>query len=145
MNRIAVKFKKTDARAQTPRYATDGSGAFDIAALDGADIPPMFAATIETGLAFEIPPGHAMLIYSRSGHGFKHGIRLSNCVGLIDSDYRAEIKVKLHNDGGEPFFVEPGDRIAQAVIVPLPQTDFIEVAELSSTARGLGGFGSTGR
>jgi dUTP pyrophosphatase len=139
-----IKIKQTHPDAQTPRYATCGAAAFDLYALDGAEIPPTFAVTIRTGLAFEIPEGHAMLIQSRSGHGFKHGIRLSNCTGLIDPDYRGEVQVRLHNDGDAPFTVEPGDRIAQALIVAAPRVTFELSAELSTTARGNGGFGSTG-
>lgn len=85
-----------------------------------------------------------MLIYSRSGHGFKHGVRLANAVGVIDSDYRGEVQVKLVNDGGMPFYVNKGDRIAQAMLVPVQQFQLAEVEDLSETARGAGGFGSTG-
>lgn len=85
-----------------------------------------------------------MMVYSRSGHGFKSDVRLANCVGVIDSDYRGEVKVKLTNDGNEYMQVNEGDRIAQAMIIPVEQVKFIEVAELSDTERGTGGFGSTG-
>lgn len=139
-----IKTKSLHPDAQPPRYATHGAAAFDLVALDSADIPPMFAATLRTGLAFEIPEGHAMLILSRSGHGFKNGVRLSNCVGLIDPDYRGEVMVRLHNDGDAPFSVEAGDRIAQALIVQAPRVTFEMLDELSDTARGTSGFGSTG-
>ncbi|MDX9716304.1 MAG: dUTP diphosphatase [Thauera sp.] len=139
-----IPIKKLHPDAQPPRYATHDAAAFDLVALEGAEIPPMFAATIRTGLAFEVPPGYAMQILSRSGHGFKHGVRLSNAVGLIDPDYRGEVMVRLHNDGDAPFEVEAGDRIAQAMIVAAPRVTFELVDDLSDTARGEGGFGSTG-
>lgn len=141
---MKLKIQPLHPDAQPPRYATHGAACFDLVAIDGAEIPPMFAATLRTGLAFEIPEGYEMVILSRSGHGFKHGIRLSNSVGCIDSDYRGEVMVRLHNDGDRPFVVEPGDRIAQAKIVPVQRIEFEVVAELSATARGEGGFGSTG-
>jgi dUTP pyrophosphatase len=85
-----------------------------------------------------------MLIFSRSGHGFKNDVRLSNCVGVIDSDYRGEVQIKLSNDGGDHFTINNDDRIAQAMLVKLPWVELIEVDELSETARGTNGFGSTG-
>lgn len=139
-----IKIKQLHPDAQPPRYATHDAAAFDLVALESAEIPPMFAATVRTGLAFEIPPGYGMQILSRSGHGFKHGVRLSNCTGLIDPDYRGEVMVRLHNDGDAPFEVEAGDRIAQAMIVQAPRVTFQWADDLSSTTRGDGGFGSTG-
>lgn len=105
-----------------------------------------------TGLAFDIPEGHVMLVFSRSGHGFKYDVRLANCVGVIDSDYRGEVMVKLtkdytlsdEDDHSVPFSVRPGDRIAQAMIIPVERISFAEVDEISSTSRGTGGFGSSG-
>jgi dUTP pyrophosphatase len=85
-----------------------------------------------------------MLVFSRSGHGFNYLTRLANCVGVIDSDYRGTIAVKLVNDGGPPFTIKAGDRIAQGLIVPAPRIDFEVVSELEDTVRGEGGFGSTG-
>ncbi len=145
MNAQAIKIKKLHPSAQMPHYATDGAGCFDLYGVAEAEIPPMSAATISTGLALEIPEGHAMLIFSRSGHGFKHGVRLSNAVGVIDADFRGAVAVRLHNDGGAPFFVEAGERIAQALIVKADRHSFEWVAALSDTERGEGGFGSTGR
>lgn len=141
---MKVRIKKVHPDARMPRYATAGAACFDLAALDGAEIPPTFSGGLRTGLACEVPTGHVMLIFSRSGHGFKSGVRLSNAVGVIDSDYRGEIGVKLHNDGDAPFLVAPGDRIAQALILPVEQVEFIEVDDLSDTDRGAKGFGSTG-
>lgn len=156
---MKLKVKKLVPEAMLPRYASEGAACFDIHAC----IPPEhgeFGVTrvtmniisaqksteVPTGLAFEIPEGYAMLIYSRSGHGFKNGVRLSNCVGVIDSDYRGEVMVSLTNDNafGRSFSVLHGDRIAQAMMVPVPKVEFEEVAELSTTERGTGGFGSTG-
>lgn len=139
-----IRILPTHQDAQPPRYATRGAACFDLTAIDGAEIPPMFAATLRTGLSFEIPQGYKMAIYSRDSHGFKNGVRLSNAVGVIDADYRGEVMVRLHNDGDTPFIVEPGDRIAQAEVVPVERVTFEVVDSLSETARGAGGFGSTG-
>jgi len=140
-----IKVKTLSALAQLPAYATAGAACFDITTVsDGVDIIPGNSAVLKTDLAFEIPPGHVMMVYSRSGHGFKNGIRLANGTGVIDSDYRGELMVRLHNDGDRVFSVNRGDRIAQAMIVPVAQVAFETVDELSATARGVGGFGSTG-
>ena len=145
MTAQTIKIKKLHPSAQKPHYATDGAGCFDLYGVAEAEIPPMFAATVSTGLAFEIPEGHAMLIFSRSGHGFKHGVRLSNAVGVIDADFRGTVAVRLHNDGGTPFVIEAGERIAQGLIVKADRHSFEWVDALSDTERGEGGFGSTGR
>lgn len=103
---------------------------------------------VQTGLAVEIPEGHVLMIHSRSGHGFKHSTRLSNVVGILDQDYRGEIKVRLSRDnsGSDPVLhVNNGDRIAQAIVLPYPKVKFEVVDELSETVRGEGGFGSTGK
>jgi len=140
-----IKVKTLSPLAQLPTYATGGSACFDIATVsDSVDIAPGASAVLKTDLAFEIPPGHVMMVYSRSGHGFKNGVRLANGTGVIDSDYRGELMVKLHNDGNRVFGVNRGDRIAQAMIVPVAQVAFEHTQELSDTARGIGGFGSTG-
>ena len=140
-----VKVKKLSPAAVLPIYATTGSACFDISTTsDSVDITPGASAVLKTDLAFEIPVGHVMMVYSRSGHGFKNGIRLSNCTGVIDSDYRGELMVKLHNDGNRVFSIARGDRIAQAMIVPVQQVVFETTSDLSETERGSGGFGSTG-
>jgi dUTP pyrophosphatase len=148
---MQLKFTKLHPAAFTPKYQTKGAACFDLhAVLDPlqAEVPwPVRrgeSAKFPTGLAFEVPEGYVMLIYSRSGHGFKNGIRLSNCTGVIDSDYRGEILVSLQNDGFCTFFVKHGDRIAQALLIPVQQFELSEVEELSSTERGTNGFGSTG-
>ena len=140
-----IKVKKLSAFAQLPVYATAGAACFDIATTsDSVDITPGSSAVVKTDLAFEIPEGYVMLVYSRSGHGFKNSVRLSNGTGVIDSDYRGELMIKLHNDSGRVFFVNRGDRVAQGMIVPVSQVTFDSVDHLSTTERGAGGFGSTG-
>lgn len=139
---MKLKVKKIHPSASVPEYATAGAACFDIQALEGGMVKGR--ATFDTGLAFEVPQGHVMLVFSRSGHGFKEGVRLSNCVGVIDSDYRGEVKVALTADDW-PLQISAGDRIAQAMILPIEQVQFEEVSELSETERGVGGFGSTGK
>ena len=144
MNPLAISFKRTDPRATLPRYATDGSGCFDLFALTDVQVRVDHPVAVDTGLAFEIPEGYVMLIFSRSGMGFKHDVRLSNCVGVIDSDYRGSVQVKLTRDathGASYFRVDSA--IAQAIIIPFPRVEFYEVDELVATARGTAGFGST--
>lgn len=141
---VVLFVKPLDAAASLPSYATSGAACFDLATINAGTVPAHGAATFRTGLSFEIPRGHVMLVYSRSGHGFKRGTRLSNCVGVIDSDYRGEVMVRLHNDTAVPFSFEPGDRVAQAMIVALPAVQMVLAADLSDTQRGVGGFGSTG-
>lgn len=139
-----IFIKRLSPRATIPVYQTAGAACFDLAAAEGALIWPGDARQVRTGLAVSLQPGHAMLIFSRSGHGFKHGIRLANCVGVIDSDYRGEIVVALHNDSSIDFEVGIGDRIAQAMVIATPMMSFCEVLDLDATARGESGFGSTG-
>lgn len=142
---MELKIKKVLPEAILPVYGTAGAACFDLHAANCGTITNTMPALIRTGLAFDIPEGYVMHIYSRSGHGFKHGVRLSNCVGVIDSDYVGEVMVRLTCDdplGG--FRVQPGDRIAQAMLVPVSQVSFVEVEELKETERGAGGFGSTG-
>lgn len=141
--------KKLHPGAKIPTYATDGSGNFDLYAVIDGDKPVTIEqgerAAISIGLAFEVPPEWMLSVYSRSGHGFKNGVRLSNSVGQIDSDYRGCVMVSLHNDNGDRFIIRHGDRIAQARLEPAPRVQFVEVDELSETARGEGGFGSSGQ
>jgi len=142
---MEIKIKKLHQDALTPTYGTNGAACFDLYSLNSAIIKPYENSFVGTGLAFEIPENHVMLIFSRSGHGFNHGIRLSNCVGVIDSDYRGEVKVSIHNDSDKTFSIFIYDRVAQAMIIPVSGVKFIEVDELSETTRGAGGFGSTGK
>lgn len=146
---MEVSVRKSNAQAILPTYATDGSGCFDLYNAGGtADIRMTDAVYFDTGLEFEIPKGYVMLLFSRSGHGFNHGVRLGNCVGVIDSDYRGSVKVALYKDQDikQHYFlrIRHGDRIAQGLVVPQPRVEFREVVQLSETERGSGGFGSTG-
>lgn len=144
---MKLKVNRIHRRAWLPEYATDGSACMDLRCVEYGDVPARGSFTFSTGLVVEVPEGHAMLIFSRSGHGFNQNMRLANCVGVIDSDYRGEVKVKITNDSATQFTFEPCDRIAQAMIVPLPKVEVFEVfdlEELTKTARGAGGFGSTG-
>ena len=135
-----IQVKKLNDSATIPKYATKGAACFDIYASEEV-ICLAGVNNIPTGLAFEIPDGCAMLIYSRSGLASR-GYKLANCVGVIDSDYRGELIIMLQCAGSKR--VEAGERIAQGMIVPCPQIDFILADELSETDRGAGGFGSTG-
>ena len=130
-----------------PYYATPGSAAMDLhACLDGAvTIPAGERRVIPTGLAIALPSAdYVALVFARSGLGIKHGVAPANCVGVIDSDYRGEILVGLQNSGGSEFTIQPGDRIAQLMVVPVVQPRLRLVDELDETGRGTGGFGSTG-
>lgn len=147
--RPTLNVKRLHPDARLPTYGSDGAACFDLYAVGDFRAHPndQHAAIFRTGLAVEVPAGCALMIYSRSGHGFNDAIRLSNCVGVIDSDYRGEIQVALRFDAsGEHRSrkVRTGDRIAQAMLVRAPQWAFNEVDELGSTARGAGGLGSTG-
>lgn len=138
---MEVRIKKTHPDAIIPTYSTEGSACFDLYAIQDG----YAGSTFGTGISFQVPDGHVMLVFSRSGHGFNHSTRLANCVGVIDSDYRGEVKVKLVRDDGLDFIVRVGDRIAQAMIIPYPKVSFVVSDELSETERGTGGFGSTGK
>jgi len=155
---MKLLLKRLHADAQQPVYSTAGAANFDIYCIiegesktDKAGVaqPPSITVSpgnqviVRTGLAVEVPPGWVLAIYSRSGHGFKDSVRLSNSVGQIDSDYRQEVMVALHNDSRKRWTVKHGDRIAQARLEPAPKVEFEWADELSPTAR-AGGFGSTG-
>ena len=140
-----MKIKKLHPDAKMPTYATDGSGCFDLYSCGHDCCTVGFPCSFRTGLAFEVPSGHVMLIFSRSGHGFNFGVRLANAVGCVDADYWGEVMVKLANDHkGDALFLSAGDRIAQALVIPVERYSFEWTDELSETARGKGGFGSTG-
>lgn len=130
-----------------PFYATAGAAAMDLCACVDApvEVAPRALVSIPTGIAIALPSAeYVALVFARSGLGIKHGIALSNGVGVIDSDYRGEIKVGLQNSGSEDYTVQPGDRIAQLMIAPVLQARLTLVDELDDTQRGAGGFGSTG-
>ena len=145
---MEVKIKRKHPGVKIPTYGTEGAACFDIYADLGGSYYTLGAywedLEIPTGLFFEIPEGKALLIYSRSGHGFKNDIRLSNSVGVIDSDYRGELKVKLRADSkNNPLEIDSTTKIAQGMIIDVPKVSFSVVEELSETQRGTGGFGST--
>ena len=147
---MKISVKKLHPNAMIPKFASHGAACFDLHML-GEEVGSHVdsgARYFTTGLSFEIPAGYVMLIFSRSGHGFRQAMRLSNCVGVIDSDYRGEIKVALRFDGDDNAtefpIIKYGDRIAQAMILPTAGIELVEVDELSKTDRGTGGFGSTG-
>lgn len=141
-----LKIKRLDGAAVPPQYATDGAACLDFSAKIDCQytLDPGESFVVGTGWAVEVPLGHVMLLFSRSGHGAKFGVRLANCVGVIDSDYRGEVMSVLRNDGPNVFVLRGGERFCQAMVLPVPRLSLVEVSELASSARGAGGFGSTG-
>lgn len=133
------------ATGDIPVKATTGSAAFDLTAREGRILYPGQRAIIPTGLKVAIPEGWAGFVLSRSGLAANHGVAVLNAPGLIDSDYRGEIGVIMHNAGELAFAIHPGDRIAQFMLVPNPHVELKPVAYLHWTERGAGGFGSSGR
>jgi len=143
---VTLRFRRLAVAARPPTQAHEGDAGYDLRAAEAATIGPGERASIGTGIAVAIPEGQAGLVIPRSGLAVRHGISVVNAPGLIDSGYRGEVRVLLLNtDRSEPFTVEPGDRIAQLVLVRVETEELEEVAELDETARGVGGFGSTGR
>ncbi len=144
---MTLKIKKVRENAQVPFRATDGAAGMDLyACIDSPlTLSPGNLVTIPTGISIELPSKeYAAFIYARSGLGIKHGICLSNGVGVVDSDYRGEVCVGLCNISGDLYTIRPGERIAQMVIAPVTLPDIEEVDELGTPERGNGGFGSTG-
>jgi len=139
-----IKFKVLHEDAKIPAYATPGSAGADLVSVEEVTIKPGHVALVSTGLAMEIPEGFEVQVRPRSGLAGKKYVTVINSPGTIDSDYRGEVKILLHNVGGYDYHVKPGDRIAQMVVAKVEQPDFIAVEELSDTERGEGGFGSTG-
>ena len=128
-----------------PSYATDGAAGMDAVAAESLTLAPGARHAVATGFAMAIPEGYEVQVRPRSGLALKHGITCLNTPGTIDSDYRGEVKVILANLGSAPFEIMRGERIAQLVPAPVQRARFAEVASLDETARGAGGFGSTGR
>ncbi|MBT8607927.1 dUTP diphosphatase [Polynucleobacter paneuropaeus] len=148
MQALQVKILDERMRSQLPTYGTPGSAGLDLrACIDQAiEIAPGQTVLVPTGLAIYVEnPAYAALILPRSGLGHKHGIVLGNLVGLIDSDYQGQLMVSTWNRGSTPFTLEPMERLAQLVIVPVQQVELKIVEEFAETSRGAGGFGSTGR
>jgi len=143
---MELKIKKLDPKAVIPTCGSAYSAGNDLYACidETVVINPHETKLIKTGLALEIPVGYAGLIYARSGLASKRNLAPANKVGVVDSDYRGEVMVALHNHGEAPQIIEPNERIAQLVITPFLKVEFMEVEELEETVRGDGGFGSTG-
>jgi len=159
---VKVKFKKLHEAAIIPEYKSSGAAGFDFCAVvedqskvikhkssievtnSAFLIPPMGQRIVKTGLSVEIPKGYELQVRPRSGLAFNDSITITNSPGIIDSDYRGEIMIILFNLGENPFIIKTGDRIAQGVVSAIPNVEIEEVAALSDTERGQGGFGSTG-
>lgn len=141
-----VKIKKLDDRAVIPSYGSEYAAGFDLYAVLDEDVTIKSGATylVKTGLAMEVPMGYAGMIFARSGLATKKGLAPANKVGVVDSDYRGEVMVALHNHSTENRTISHGERIAQMIIMPFYKAEFLVVDELSDTNRGSGGFGSTG-
>ncbi len=141
---MEIAIRRIHPNTPLPEYKTSGACAFDLAVLDGKTLKPNERFLFSTGLVVNVPNDHVLLLFPRSSNG-KKGIRLANGTGVIDSDYcgpNDELKLMLHNIGDEPYAVEPGERIAQGMFVPITRTTFVEPSEWSTTDRG--GFGTTG-
>jgi dUTP pyrophosphatase len=143
---VTLRFRRLSAAARPPAQAHEGDAGYDLHAAEAVTIEPGERASVGTGVAMAIPEGQAGLVVPRSGLAARHGISVVNAPGLIDSGYRGEVRVLLLNtDRAEPFRIEPGDRIAQLVLVAVETPELEEAEELDETVRGAGGFGSTGR
>ena len=148
MRKLEVRILDERIRSMLPHYATPGAAGLDLrACLDAPlTLAPGQSQLVSSGIAIHVgDPGHAAVILPRSGLGSKNGIVLGNLVGLIDSDYQGPLMVSLWNRSAAPFTVQPLDRVAQLVVVPVVQVEFEVVEEFAASARGAGGFGSTGR
>lgn len=145
---MEIKIKKLYKDAMIPSRGSEQAAGYDLYAclggFESCKINPGTTMKIGTGIAAEIPEGYFGAVFARSGLATKKGLRPANCVGVVDSDYRGEIMVALHNDDKEPQTIQAYERIAQLVILPYLNVSFTEVNELSDTERGEGGFGSTG-
>lgn len=143
---IPVRIKRLPhgADLDLPAYATDGAAGMDVVSAEDVTLAPAARHAVATGLALAIPAGYEVQVRPRSGLALKHGITVPNTPGTIDSDYRGELKIILINHGAEPFAIRRGDRVAQLVLAPVVQASWLPVDELDETARGAGGFGSTG-
>ena len=141
---VRVKWLPHGQGLDLPAYATHGAAGMDVVSAEDVTIAPGARHAVATGLALAIPSGYEVQVRPRSGLALKHGISVPNTPGTIDSDYRGELKVILINLGAEAFDVRRGDRVAQLVLAPVTRAAWLTVEELDETARGAGGFGSTG-
>lgn len=144
---INVRFRKVSELAHIPTRGSEKAAGYDLyaALAEPVRIAPHETVRIDTGLQFELPDGYFAAIYARSGLAAKEGLRPANCTGVCDSDYRGNYIVAMHNDSEETRIVEPGERIAQMVVIPYLSVTFEESDTLTDTERGDGGFGSTGK
>lgn len=144
---MKINIKRLSETARLPERGSEYAAGYDLFAdLDGdVEIPPHTTYMVNTGVSMEIPEGYWGGVFARSGLSAKENLRPANCVGVVDADYRGPICVALHNDGDVVRTITPGQKIAQMVVVPFLSVEFEEVAELSETVRGAGGFGSTGK
>ena len=143
---MELPVRRLSDAATVPARANEGDAGLDLYAVEPTILGPGDRASVGTGIAIEIPDGHAGLVLPRSGLAARHGITLVNAPGLIDAGYRGEVRVLLLNtDASEPFEIGVGDRIAQLLITPFAPAEPVEAEELTATARGEGGFGSSGR
>lgn len=144
---MKINIKKLTETAMLPEQGSAYAAGYDLFAdlKQNLEIKPHETAMIPTGLAMEIPEGYFGGIFARSGLASKESLRPANCVGVVDADYRGEVRVALHNDGDVVRVIAPQQKIAQLVVVPFLSVEFDEVNELSDTVRGAGGFGSTGK
>ena len=144
-DKIPVKFTKTDLEAITPSHGRFGDAGYDLSSLEDVVLEPSERKLIRTGISIELPLGFAALVIPRSGNAINKGLSLVNTPGLIDSNYRGELKaIAINLDPKTPIEIHKGDRIAQLIIIKAEEVDFTEVDELSETERGSGGFGSSG-
>ena len=141
---MTVKFRRIDPSATLPSYAHPGDAGMDIRSIEELSIAPGARSLVRTGLVMMLPPGYEAQVRPRSGLALKNGVTVLNTPGTIDEGYRGEVGVILANFGSEPFKVEKGSKIAQIVIAPCTRAEIEETAEIDSTERGEGGFGSTG-
>ena len=146
LDMIPVRIRRLPGNSDLPlpAYATAGAAGMDVVAAEDVTIAPGARHAVATGLAMAIPAGFEIQVRPRSGLALKYGVTVPNTPGTIDSDYRGELKVILINHGHRPFVVTRGDRVAQLVLAPVTQAQWLEADELDETARGEGGFGSTG-
>ena len=147
MQQMLVRVKRVSEYAKLPTRGSEKAAGYDLYAALGEPvrIQPHSTVKIDTGLQFELPDGFFAAIFARSGIAAREGLRPANCTGVCDSDYRGNYIVAMHNDSEEARVIEPGERIAQMIVMPYLAVEFEETRELTQTARGDGGFGSTGR
>lgn len=144
---MILEIKKLRENAVLPLRATGGSAGYDLCAAleEPVTLAPGETKAVPTGLAMAIPEGYGGFLFARSGLAVKHGIAPANCVGVIDSDYRGEVLIGLHNHGNTPYTIQSGERVGQLVLLAVAQPEIAECGDLTETRRGAGGFGSTGR